>query len=151
MCAPCRNQRSRDRYASDPEYRAQRNAQNVKDYLKAPEKKAEYQRARYSDPAHREAQRLRQIASREKRRAQWWAHLGGVCVQCGSSQDLHFDHIHWQEKRLEVSKLMFRDVTDPEAAAEFAKCQLLCAPCHYAKSVVDRREMKRIKRADPAA
>lgn len=101
------------------------------------------------DPALREIQLERTRASMAKRRVQWVAHLGGACVQCGSPEDLHFDHIHWQEKRVEVSRLVCRDVTDLEASTEFAKCQLLCAECHYAKSVIDRREMRRIKRADP--
>lgn len=54
-----------------------------------------------------------------------------LCVRCGSTENLHLDHIdpndkathriwHWSQER--------RDV-------ELAKCQVLCQQCHMRKSV----------------
>lgn len=81
----------------------------------------------YKDPnKQREYQRL-MVA---RRRADW-LEKNGPCVKCGSSKRLEVDHIDpsqkiehrvwsWSEKRLQK---------------ELAKCQVLCHPCHLAKTI----------------
>lgn len=62
--------------------------------------------------------------------------VGSECSQCGSRQDLEFDHIdpdtktfsilrHW---KWPIEKLM----------PELAKCQLLCKDCHKLKTRFQR-------------
>ncbi len=64
--------------------------------------------------------------------------LGGKCIDCGSIENLEFDHIDpatksfvitsGYKKRLEVF------------IAEVHKCQLLCHECHVRKTSKDRRK-----------
>ena len=67
-----------------------------------------------------------------KRRAEAVVSLGGVCVKCGSTDELEFDHVDRSTKIKSIgcmssaSKKLFE--------AELAKCQLLCSPCHLEKS-----------------
>jgi len=64
------------------------------------------------------------------------ARLGGVCVSCGSTEDLEFDHIDPESKSFSISELMkySKEVVD----SEIEKCQLLCSHCHKIKSCSDR-------------
>lgn len=59
---------------------------------------------------------------------------GKSCEHCGSTRDLELDHVDptrkvshkvwsWSRKRRE---------------AELVKCQVLCSPCHKAKTLADR-------------
>lgn len=81
---------------------------------------------------HNEYHRSYQEKRRIERLAWAKAYLGGVCVRCGTTEDLQFDHIvpgsrvrtistatNWSMKR-------FKEEVD--------KCQLLCPVCHHQKS-----------------
>lgn len=61
--------------------------------------------------------------------------LGGKCNECGSTEDLEFDHIDPESKEFDVSKLITYSLYITE---ELAKCQLLCSDCHKEKSFAER-------------
>lgn len=80
-----------------------------------------------------EKQREYQRVWKQSRREKYIVLFGGVCVKCGSTTDLEFDHFDsatkvehkiwtWAEKRIEE---------------ELKKCQLLCWVCHRAKSNIE--------------
>lgn len=64
------------------------------------------------------------------------ANLGGKCVDCGTFDDLEFDHADRTQKAVDIAKLLgYSAVRRKE---ELKKCVLRCAPCHRAKT----RKMK---------
>lgn len=65
-------------------------------------------------------------------RAAFIARLGGRCVQCGSDEDLEFDHIDPTTKKFTISKLWSNTTACGE---ELKKCQLLCKSCHLSKTL----------------
>jgi 5-methylcytosine-specific restriction endonuclease McrA len=75
------------------------------------------------------------IARHRRRLAEARAELGGRCVECGTTEDLEFDHIDPSTKRFKLSQGggYCQAVWD----AEVAKCQLLCAPHHHDKTKRD--------------
>jgi 5-methylcytosine-specific restriction endonuclease McrA len=80
----------------------------------------EYQKARY-----------------ERRRAMFIEELGGVCVECGLSDNLEFDHINPETKSFNVAKKMANGA-EAVLREEIAKCQLLCQSCHKKKSIAGK-------------
>lgn len=75
-------------------------------------------------PYLRERWNNRRSASIEK--------LGGVCVNCGSKEQLEFDHIEPSTKLFTLSSVPF--ASEIRWQAELSKCQLLCHSCHKEKS-----------------
>ena len=67
-----------------------------------------------------------------KRRNKLIEQLGGKCVRCGSTENLEFDHIDSNSKRLDVSKRITSNIN--VINQELAKCQLLCRSCHIQKT-----------------
>lgn len=61
--------------------------------------------------------------------------LGGKCAECGSIENLEFDHIDPENKKFNISRLLNRSkqATDDE----LQKCQLLCHNCHQEKTRKD--------------
>lgn len=59
--------------------------------------------------------------------------LGGCCVQCGSAARLEFDHIDKTAKKFTIARCWSLRLED--LLVEVDKCQLLCRPCHEAKSL----------------
>lgn len=91
-----------------------------------------YQRRRYEE---------RMYSAKEK--------FGGQCKECGSTENLQFDHIDPELKFMSVS-LMTR-LTQAKFDAELEKCQLLCFDCHMKKTVENEdckkgKLLKRLKR-----
>ena len=80
-----------------------------------PAKKLEYQREWYA-----------------ARREEGVGLLGGKCIQCGATEDLEFDHID------PATKVTHRIWSWSWARinGELAKCQLLCVPCHFEKTLI---------------
>lgn len=66
----------------------------------------------------------------QKRKQAIYEYLGGQCVSCGSNQDLQIDHIDRSAKIFDIS----RKLSLKNNKAEIDKCQLLCKPCHLAKT-----------------
>ena len=79
---------------------------------------------------HREYQKKRYA----KRRSMAIEVLGGVCVECNSSENLEFDHIDPLLKKIEVTKL-FSKYSWENILVELSKCQLLCEDCHNQKTI----------------
>ena len=70
-----------------------------------------------------------------KRRAKMIAYLGVACAHCGSTDQLEFDHIDPALKSFNINENM--TLNNPEVRAELDKCQLLCRPCHEAKTAAE--------------
>lgn len=83
--------------------------------------------------------RAYQLQWREKRRQEWIASQGGCCAQCGSDEDLEVDHVDPRNKLADPSVIW--SWSEKRRAAELAKCQVLCGPCHLEKT---RQERERI-------
>ena len=58
--------------------------------------------------------------------------LGGRCSDCGSTDELEFDHIDPADKSFSIAKMW--SVAKHKFDAEIKKCQILCQPCHIKKS-----------------
>lgn len=66
----------------------------------------------------------------KKRKQKVIDYLGGKCVKCGTTERLEVDHIDPKQKSFHINKrLSLNQIKD-----ELAKCQLLCTPCHRAKT-----------------
>ena len=64
-----------------------------------------------------------------ERRAEAFNMLGGECVECGSTEDLQFDHRNRRRKEFSLATAMWH-VSRERFIAEVKKCRLLCTPCH---------------------
>lgn len=58
--------------------------------------------------------------------------LGGVCVDCGTTNMLEFDHIEPTTKSFVIGKKL-SSVSKEKLKEELEKCQLLCKTCHDEK------------------
>lgn len=68
-----------------------------------------------------------------KRRALLIEQLGGVCVRCGSTDRLEFDHTEKPTKSFSISKFL-ASASMKKIMEELTKIQLLCNPHHIEKS-----------------
>lgn len=72
---------------------------------------------------------------RFERRNELIKYLGGKCANCGTTEDLEFDHINPKTIEFRIgSKLLFKWA---RLLKEAKKCQLLCKPCHRNKTNID--------------
>lgn len=70
--------------------------------------------------------------------------LGGICVKCGSIEQLEFDHINPKEKTLNISIYFTMRVLPLIVYKEIKKMQLLCHKCHKDKSIIDVGHQKAV-------
>lgn len=82
-----------------------------------------------------EAKRQYQLEWIRKRRDAWIKSQGGKCVKCGSTEELHVDHIDPATKKYNPAGIWSRTAAVREA--ELAKCQVLCRTCHEAKTAYE--------------
>lgn len=61
--------------------------------------------------------------------------LGGECVDCGTEDDLTFDHVFPETKVFDISQRL--DTKVELLYEELQKCQLLCRSCHGVKTQLD--------------
>lgn len=80
--------------------------------------------------------REEQTKRRQRRIAEAKALLGGVCVVCGTTENLDFDHVDPSTKIFNVAR-QAGDVSEKRFWAEVSKCQLLCRPHHIDKCKMD--------------
>ena len=67
--------------------------------------------------------------------------LGGKCIQCDSTEDLHFDHVIPGKKTASISRLISNG-NKADALKELTYCQLLCKQCHLKKTSEKRENCK---------
>lgn len=67
-----------------------------------------------------------------RRKREYQEHLGGKCVSCGATDNLHFHHRDPSEKLYTIGKVL-AGLSKEKADAEVEKCELLCPDCHKAK------------------
>ena len=72
-----------------------------------------------------------------KRRQAAIEKLGGVCVDCSSTEDLEFDHADRITKGFDIAKA-FSGFSEVRLQSEIAKCVLRCGDCHRTKSAIER-------------
>lgn len=87
---------------------------------------------RWSQPATPHTERVRR--RRRERRAEYLE--GKSCVRCGSTDDLQVDHIDPKMKTMHSSAIWL--LSREKREAELAKCQVLCKPCHRAKTTAEQ-------------
>ena len=58
--------------------------------------------------------------------------LGGKCVKCGDTNNLHFDHIDRSKKTFRLADI--NSVSDQALEKELKNIQLLCPKCHREKT-----------------
>jgi hypothetical protein len=69
----------------------------------------------------------------QERRANAISLLGGKCVDCGTIENLEFDHVNSAEKSFPISKKMNNGNWEV-ILEELKKCVLRCSTCHLQKS-----------------
>ena len=80
--------------------------------------------------------RKRQVEWKMNRRRDAVRQLGGKCVDCGSTENLEFDHVDPATKLYEMTNIWSRKLAI--RVAEIAKCVLRCKDCHIIKTVAER-------------
>lgn len=61
--------------------------------------------------------------------------LGGVCVDCGTDQNLEFDHVDPLTKEFPIASA--GTISEERFWAEVGKCVLRCRPHHQEKTLQD--------------
>jgi hypothetical protein len=75
-------------------------------------------------------------ATWRKRTREWAvALLGGACADCGTADDLDFDHTDPAAKEFAVSVGIRDGYGRARLLPEIMKCELRCRPCHLAKTL----------------
>ena len=72
-------------------------------------------------------------ARRSKRRQKMIDLLGGKCSNCGSKNQLEFDHKNPKKKSFDYNDI--QDGPEDLILKEVNKCNLLCKPCHFKKTM----------------
>ena len=72
-----------------------------------------------------------------RRRARAIETLGGMCTDCGTIEQLEFDHVDRALKSFSISSRPF--CSEEKFWQEIAKCVLRCTPCHRKRSADQRR------------
>lgn len=69
-----------------------------------------------------------------RRREEWLDRLGRQCVDCGTTQELEFDHEIAEYKEYNIAKILSGG-SNAKVEYEMLKCVLRCAACHLTKSL----------------
>lgn len=102
--------------------------------LANPERAIEIQRRyrknnpfKYADQRTKEQHKVKNDQQRELRRQYLLEHKGDVCCQCGSTENLEFDHI---DPSLKTSRQSFLSMGIPTIEKNLDNIQVLCHNCH---------------------
>lgn len=82
--------------------------------------------------------KYREKQANSYRKFRKWAldFLGGKCLVCGSTEDLHIDHIDPKQKEYKISQL--HSHKKEKQIRELNKCQILCKEHHIEKTLLMR-------------
>lgn len=67
----------------------------------------------------------------KRRREEAIDRLGKTCAECGTTEDLEFDHIEPHLKEVTIARAS--SFSEKRWQEELSKCQLLCHDCHVTK------------------
>jgi 5-methylcytosine-specific restriction endonuclease McrA len=81
---------------------------------------------------YNEYMREYKIGYYRRRRDNYIAQLGGVCIECGTPDNLEFDHVDASQKLFDVSQIFNR--SDAVIQEELTKCVLRCKIHHLEKT-----------------
>lgn len=73
-----------------------------------------------------------------ERKVRYLNQLGGECNNCGSIEELEFDHVDPEIKSFTITHRISR-YSEEVLQKELAKCQLLCTECHLEKTAEESR------------
>jgi 5-methylcytosine-specific restriction endonuclease McrA len=59
--------------------------------------------------------------------------LGGCCVDCGTTDNLEFDHVDPKDKSFDVARA-FTSMAESKLWSELHKCLIRCTRCHLKKT-----------------
>lgn len=68
------------------------------------------------------------------RRAQAISQLGGHCTDCGSTENLEFDHVDPSTKNFVIGRALC-SVSEQKLQEELTKCVLRCTSCHRKRGI----------------
>jgi hypothetical protein len=85
--------------------------------------------------ASNEYHRQYNIRRYHRLRAEYIEKLGGCCIDCGTVENLEFDHPDPRTKEFSIGRML--NVSKAKRDAEVAKCVLRCKPCHTEKSAIN--------------
>jgi hypothetical protein len=88
-----------------------------------------YANGRECRDCYNERMRVYMAARYHRRRAEAIALLGGKCIDCGTAENLEFDHHNRSQKTYDVSSQH-----GSKFWSEIKKCVLRCRTCHQIKS-----------------
>ena len=89
---------------------------------------------------HKDYFRERNKIATQKNRAHYVDVMGGKCVKCGTTENLEFDHVHPEDKKITISSMWLRK--HDTIMEELSKCQLLCHDCHKQKTKEEKDRLK---------
>jgi hypothetical protein len=81
-----------------------------------------------SEKQHWEQVKEKKYQRSRNRSANLVAEHGGQCIECGTTERLHFHHVDPSTKVDSVSQMLH--LSPDKARAEAEKCVLLCISCH---------------------
>lgn len=90
----------------------------------------------------------RLVLARKKRRMLLIDLLGGVCVDCSSTNNLEFDHVIREETAFRIGTALLMRLED--LLVELQKCQLLCHDCHVRKTNTEYIRIKKYVHGMPS-
>lgn len=89
----------------------------------------------------KKSHRERELARYQRNKSAAIEQLGSECVNCGSKEDLEFDHIDPNTKSFNISSMW--SVSPERREKELKKCQLLCRNCHDEKTFGEIRRSRK--------
>jgi len=102
------------------------------------QRKRAAEKARQWNRDNAERRHLYDKKRRAERRTLLIKLLGGKCNCCGEDnpEQLDFDHINAKDKTIHISRRI--TISIDRLIKEIEKCQLLCIPCHKAKTIKNK-------------
>lgn len=90
----------------------------------------------------------RLVISRNNRRTLLIDLLGGSCVNCGTTDNIEFDHVFREEMQFRIGTALLMRLD--KLLKELQKCQLLCHKCHVQKTNTEYTRKKTVVHGSPS-